>query len=140
MQRKQTEFNLVDNHKGFTLIECLIAMAIFGIGILAISQLQWWNTQNNTTGNITTMAAMLARQQIETFKNTSDVTTLTSGTDPNNPVTGSGGPGGIFTRTWTVSDPLGSSTSRLVTVRVSWDRVGQNRSVVLSSLTRGNGT
>ena len=140
MQRKHTEFKFIDNHKGFTLIECLIALVIFGVGILAVAQLQWWNSKNNTTGNITTMAAMLARQQIETFKNTTDVTTLTSGTDPNNPVTGSGGPGGIFTRTWTVSDPLGSSTSRLVTVRVSWDRMGQDRSVVLSSLTRGNGT
>ena len=140
MQNNQRRYRYIDNDRGFTLIEALIAIAIFSIGILAVAQLQLWNTKNNTTGNITTMATLLARQQMEMLKNVADVTTLNPGADPNNPVDADGNSGGIFTRTWNVSNPLGGSTSRLLTVTVSWNRLGQNRSVVLTSITRGNGT
>ena len=78
-------------------------------------------------------------EQMETLKGQADVTTLSSDADPN-PVTADGNPGGIFTRAWTVSNPLGGSTSRRVNVTVSWKRQGGNRSVVLTSITRGNGT
>ena len=128
------------NTRGFTLIEILIAVAIFSIGILAVAKLQFWNVKNNTTGNITTMATMLGRAQLEDLKGVADVTTLTDGADPDNPVDADGNPGGIFTRTWTVTNPLGGSTTRRIDVTVSWNRRGQDRSVVLSTITRGNGT
>lgn len=140
MQSYQNQNRFFDAVQGFTLIEVLIAMGIFAIGILAVAQLQLWNVKNNTTGNITTMATMLAREQMEALKNESDVTTLSSGSDPNNPIDADGNPGGIFTRSWSVSNPLGGNTSRHLAVTVSWNRRGQNRSVVLTSITRGNGT
>ena len=40
--------------RGFTLIEVMIALAIFSIGIMAVGSLQLSNYRNNTTGNITT--------------------------------------------------------------------------------------
>ena len=140
MQCIRHRLRLFGNEQGFTLIEVLIAMAIFAIGILAVAQLQLWNVKNTTTGNITTMATMLAREQMETLKNEADVATLSSGSDPNNPIDADGNPGGIFTRSWTVSNPLGGNTSRHLAVTVSWNRLGQNRRVVLTSITRGSGT
>ena len=53
---------------GFTLIEVMIALAIFSIGILAVGSMQLWSTKNNTTGNVTTQATMLAREKIEFLK------------------------------------------------------------------------
>jgi len=140
MQDNQQRNGFFNNERGFSLIEILIALAIFSFGILAVAQLQMLNNKNNTTGNVVTMATLLARQQMETLKGQADVTTLSSGADPNNPITADGNPGGIFTRAWTVSNPLGGSTSRRVDVTVSWTRQGGSRSVVLTSITRGNGT
>jgi len=140
LQNNPQSYRLFNNERGISLIEVLIAMGIFSIGILAIAQLQLWNIRNNANGNFRTMASMLARQQMETLKNELDVTTLSSGSDPDNPLDADGNPGGIFTRTWVVDNPLGGSTSRQLEVTVSWTRYGQNRSVVLTSITRGNGT
>ena len=90
MQNNQRSYRFLDTDQGFTLIEILVAIGIFSIGILAIAQLQLWNIKNNTTGNITTMATMLARQQMETLKNEADITTLSSGSDLNNPIDADG--------------------------------------------------
>ena len=142
---KSEQLDLEANN-GFTLIEVLIAMAIFSIGILAVASLQLVNTKNNTTANIMTQATMLARAQIEQLKNenitTSADLTIGNHNDPNNPIDENGAAGGIYTRTWTVSSlpspPF--NAARKVEVAVNWNRLGQNRSVVLTTITRGNGT
>jgi prepilin-type N-terminal cleavage/methylation domain-containing protein len=126
---------------GFTLIEVMIAIAVFSVGILAVASLQLVNTKNNTTANIMTQATMLARAQVEHLEN-SDIATsadLTPGThaDPNNPIDENGAAGGIYTRTWTVGAGTGP-TSREIEVTVNWNRLGQNRSVRLTTITRGN--
>ena len=131
---------LVNRAAGFTLIEVLIGLAIFTIGILAVASMQYWSVHNTTAGNILTQATHLARAQMENMKNASDMTTLTSASDANNPMDEDGNPGGIFTRSWAVTNPLGGSTSRQIQVSVSWSRLGRNRSVVLTTISRGNGT
>ena len=131
MKTDQRNTRLSKNKRGFTLLEAVMAMAIFSIGILAVGSMQLWNTKNNTTGNLTTQATMLARQKIEELKNLdrSDLDTA----DGNDTV-------GLYTRDW-VTDPVaGSSTSWKIIVTVRWTRRGPERSVVLESITRGNGT
>ena len=131
------------NTRGFTLIEILIALAIFSIGILAVAKMQLWNVKNTTTGNLTTMATMLGRGQIEELKR-HDINDpeldIDHYEDPNNPIDADGNSGGIFSRSWDVTNPLGGSATRRIDVEVSWSRQGQNRSVVLTTITRGNGT
>ena len=140
MQTDNQKNHICGRSNGFTLIEVLIALAIFSIGILAVASMQLWNVKNNTTGNITTLATLLARAQMEQLKNVADVTTLASGADPNNPIDENGNAGGIFTRSWVVTNPLGGGATRQIQVTVSWTKGGPNRSVVLTSITRGNGT
>jgi type IV pilus assembly protein PilV len=128
-------------NKGFTLIEVLITMAIFSIGVLAVASMQYWSVRNTASGNVMTLAANLARAQMETLKSVPDVTSLTTGASLN-PIDADGNPDpdGIFTRTWVIANPLGTSGTRRIDVTVGWRRQGQNRSVVLTSISRGNGT
>jgi len=141
---KQMDLKGIDvkNTKGYMLMEALISIAIFAIGFLAVATLVFSATRNNTNGNLLTQANMLARQQMEQLKSTPDITTLPAAltTFSDGPWDGSGNPGGIYTRTWTIQDALGFNTSREIQVTVNWTRRGQNRSIVLSTLTKGNGT
>jgi type IV pilus assembly protein PilV len=146
MNNGQKTSRLIDGDDGFTLIEILIAIAIFAIGILAIASVQIWNVKNNTTGNITTMATMLARQKMEEIKNVSDITELDSSpfTDsscPGDPeridLEGNPNPNGVFERCWDISE-FSNPNWRYVRVEV-YRRGKEEMRVALESITRGNG-
>jgi type IV pilus assembly protein PilV len=139
--RKKYRINLfATGNRGFTLIETMIAMAIFSIGMLAVAQMQLSSSRNTTTGNLTTVAAMLARDKMEELKS-EEISSLATGSynDPNNPVDQNGNSGGIFTRSWTITNPLGGTDSRQILVSVRFSRRGQTRGVELETITRGNG-
>lgn len=123
--------------KGFTLIEVLMAMAIFSIGILAVASLQISAVQNNDLGNLITQATMLAQEKMESLKSTDDITALTDGSETN--IDHYGESGGIFDRSWTISNPLGGSSSRQIEIAVQWSKRGINRNVILAAITRGEG-
>jgi Tfp pilus assembly protein PilV len=142
MEKSQNNLIKSTNPKGYMLIEALMAIAIFSIGFLAVATMVLSATRNNTKGNILTQANMLARQQLEQLKNTPDITDLasdpTTTTEPG--INANGESGGIYTRTTTIEDTLGFNTSRAIEVTVNWTWQGQNRSVVLRTITKGNGT
>ena len=120
------------NKKGYMLMEALIAIAIFSVGFMAVATLVFSSSRNNINGNILTQANMLAREKMEELKSTTDLTELDIPAAPETV-------GGIFTRTWTASDPLTFGTSREIQVTVSWVSKGQNRNVVMKTITRGRG-
>ena len=142
MEKSQDYLNKSTNQKGYMLIEALIAIAIFSIGFLAVATMVFSATRNNTKGNILTQANMLARQSLEQLKNTPDITTLPSAltTSTESGIDANGDPGGIYTRITTIEDTLGFNTSRAVEVTVDWTWQGQSRRVVMSTITKGNGT
>ena len=141
MEKTQINSTAPKRSAGYMLIEALIAIAIFSIGFLAVATLVLSATRNNTNGNILTQANMLARQTLEQVKNTPDITTLPSGptTNTESGIDADGNPGGIYTRTTKIEDVLGFNTSRSVEVSVSWRWRGRNRSIMMSTITKGNG-
>ena len=142
MEKSQNNLIKSTNSKGYMLIEALMAIAIFSIGFLAVATMVLSATHNNTKGNILTQANMLARQQLEQLKNTPDITDLASEptTTTESGINAKGESGGIYTRTTTIEDTLGFNTSRAIEVSVNWTWQGQNRSLVLRTITKGNGT
>jgi prepilin-type N-terminal cleavage/methylation domain-containing protein len=124
----------LNNPSGYTIIEVLIAVAIFSIGILGMASLELSTARNIKTGNLVTQATMLARDTIETLKRVPDVTTLSNGAETDIDVQGN--PGGLFDRSWTISNPLGGGNTRQITVTVSWNHNGENRSVELSTIAK----
>ena len=117
---------------GYMLIEALIAIAIFSVGFMAVATLVFSSSQNNISGNRLTQANMFAREKMEQLKSKTDLTELDTSAAPETV-------GSIFTRTWTASDPLAHGTSREIQVTVSWVHKGENRSVVMKTITKGSG-
>ena len=129
----------VKAQKGFSLIELLIAMSVLAFGMLAAASMQYSAVRNNTNGNVSTQAAMLANAQLEMLKNQDiDSAALAPGdySDPT-PIDENGNPGGIYNRSWRI-DPLGTSARRL-RVTVQWTKFGGPRSVEVRSNTKGSG-
>jgi type IV pilus assembly protein PilV len=133
----ESDKHISTDTKGFTLIEVLMAMAILSIGILAVASLQISAVHNNGMGNLITQATMLAQEKMESLKNTANITALTNGSDTN--IDHYGESGGIFDRSWTISNPLGGSSSRQIEIAVQWSKRGINRNVILAAITRGEG-
>jgi type IV pilus modification protein PilV len=126
IDRKQ--ITLIRNEDGLTLIETLIALAIFAIGILGVAQLQMWNIQNNTNGNITTQASLLAQDKLEELKNVADPATITNGSDAPMP---------NYARAWTATTPAPACANcTQLDVTVTYSGQGQNRQISLTTVLR----
>ena len=127
--------------KGFSLLEVLVAVAIFSIGILAIGGLQYLVINGNSNGNVVTQEVMLAQSVLEDLKNVSDPTTLLSGSLSRVDMTGSGN--GPYNVSWRISNPALGATglndvSRFISVTVT--PVGPHgHPITISTLTHGNG-
>ncbi len=127
--------------RGYLLAEVMIAVAIFSIGFAAVGTLIISTTANNTSGNILTQATLLAVETLESLKEET-MLDLAAGaySDANNPIDARGQSGGIFNRSWVIDDPIGYDTARRIRVSVSWNRLGTNRTIELTTITRGDGT
>jgi len=111
------------NEYGFSLIEVMIALTVFAIGLLAVATLQITSVHGNSLANQMTIASNLAQAEVATLEATVTPSTLTVLTPPSAVPAGKfdadGNVGTFFTRTYTV-DSAPTTASRWVTVTVSW--------------------
>jgi type IV pilus assembly protein PilV len=121
---------MLKSEKGIGLIEIIIAMLIFAIGITAaIRTLPVSNTATTRSRNLTE-ATNLAQQKIEELMGTPfNDAELSTGdhNDPNNPLER------IYTRTWTVTDNDPVVDMKSVTVTVTYLSGNKDNSVTLST-------
>ncbi len=122
---KTVRLSLASPCHGFTLVEVLAALAIFGIVSAGLALNSVAAVRHNRVSHALSAATALAQDQIEQLRaldpNTNPAA-LTAGThtDAANPITALGTPGGRFTRQWAVTrdSPIAGTATVLVTV--SW--------------------
>jgi prepilin-type N-terminal cleavage/methylation domain-containing protein len=110
---------------GFTLIEVLIATAIFAIGIMAVASMQVWaSLQNRSSTEITEASALASGQMEELMLRPFDHADLAAGVHQLN--------SGKYAMQWVVTesdlDGDGANDSKTVALTVSYFRVHSNAS------------
>lgn len=96
------------NHDGFTIIEVVIAMAIFAIGILAVASLQVATIKGNSSARKMTDAVTLAENRLETMLNL-----------PYAGITDGQATEGAFTISWNVAENVVAANTKFLTVTVT---------------------
>lgn len=119
-------------NQGYTLIEVLIAIAVFSIGILAVAAMQTTSVQGNASARRVTEATALAENQIESLL---ELPYDDNDLDPAlNPHEVTQGP---YTINWNVTDSDldadGANDAKIISVTVNWSYRG-NRNVSLQRI------
>ena len=100
---------MLRTEKGFTLIEVMIAIVLFAIGLLAFAGLEVVALRNSTYAKEYGKANTYAQQKVEEMKGTA-WTSVSAGSDTLE---------GKFTRTWTVR-VTETDIMKTVAVNVTW--------------------
>jgi prepilin-type N-terminal cleavage/methylation domain-containing protein len=112
--------------QGFTLIEVLIAIAVFSIGILAVAAMQITSVNGNASGRRVTEATALAENRIERLLELSyDHNDLNPALNPHQATSDP------YDINWTVTDTDldadGVNDSKTVSVTVNWTYRGDRK-------------
>ena len=112
---------------GFSLIEAMIALVLFAVGMLAVGAMQIDSIKGNSFSQGLTQATVLSQQKLEELKNMPfDDSNLSSGHHDEGVLSGS-----EFSRSYDVEST--SATLKFITVTVRWtEEIGH--SVSLSTM------
>ena len=139
MFQKKAPHGLKDNHQGFSLIEVLIAISIFSIGILAIASMQSTSIDNSSSAMMQTEMSAWAADRIETLialpysdaaldpgTYGSAVSQSTDGIDNDwdGNIDEIGEAGTLNTITWTIQEDTPINNTKTITVTVTSTREG----------------
>ena len=124
---------------GFTLIETIVAMSLFAIGILGLAQVQFAASRSNTTARLTSSASLLASDRLEQCVHAPAFDGITPDNFPDEEygdVEDGDARYAGYRRTVDVVDTVdltGRVSMKTITVRVTWHSLHGDRSVELAS-------
>ncbi|MGD9824793.1 type IV pilus modification protein PilV [Desulfobacter sp.] len=132
------------NDAGFSLIEVLVALMIFSVGILGVSMMQLWAIRGNSSANRLTEATVFGSDQIEQMLSWDYNDDRLKSTN-NNTYTLSDGSGTIadgdqadsdnFCHAyWQITDNTPVTDSKTIDVTVFWNLNGDLKSFSLSAV------
>ena len=111
---------------GFTLIEVLITMAIFSIGILALTAMQISGMSSNQFARTLAHASTLASDKVEKIMLIdSGHDSLTAGDHVEDPPPTEGQI--TYNMTWTVKDDDPAAGAKTVDIEITWNYNGKDR-------------
>jgi type IV pilus modification protein PilV len=113
--KTESQIRKSTGNQGFTLLEVLIAMAVFAIGILAVGSMQISAIDNNASARMRSEATVLAADKLEdlialSYSDTNLDDGLVSITDPD----------GIYRLEWQVTGNYPSWATKTIELTVCW--------------------
>ena len=131
----QTILSKSSNSSGVTLIELMVSLFVFAIGMLAVTAMCLMSIHGNSMANRMTQASFLAQSKMEELLSERNMAALVAGTYSDaSTVDGNGDLGGSYTRGWVVT---ADGDTRWLTVNVGWADSKGSHQVELKSLARG---
>lgn len=131
--------NAMNNEKGFSLIEALVATAILSIGIITLITMQTTSVKGNAKARGLTTAASWGQDKLEEFVNT-DYGDIVNGSEPS--------PDTFYSIAWTVDDnvlasvpkdPITNETYlKQIQVTVSRNDFGSQRDITFNHFKQNN--
>lgn len=120
---------------GFTLIELMIALFVFAIGMLAVTAMCLISIQGNSLVNRMTQANFLAQSKMEEMLSERNMSALVPGTYTEANIDGTGNAGGSYNRTAVIT---ADANTRWLSVTVGWTDNRGTHQVALQSMARGS--
>jgi type IV pilus modification protein PilV len=106
--------NLLNNHRGYTLIEVLIAMAIFALGFLSLATIQIKSIKQNASAKMYTDATTMAVESLERLISLPyDHSDLDQNNNPHSTKIGT------YTIEWNVQDDFPVTATKTIVVNVN---------------------
>jgi type IV pilus modification protein PilV len=111
-----TGIRIINNNRGFTLVEVLFALAIFSIGILAVGSMQISAINNNASARMRTEATILASETVEELISLEDYNDPLLGTDTQS----ASSPNNIYCIEWSATEDTPIPSTKTITLSVRW--------------------
>ena len=111
-----TGIRIINNNRGFTLIEALFALAIFSIGILAVGSMQISAINNNALARMRTEATILASETVEELISLDDYNDPLLGTDTQSASSANN----IYCLEWSATEDTPIPSTKTITLSVRW--------------------
>jgi prepilin-type N-terminal cleavage/methylation domain-containing protein len=118
---------------GFTLLEVIIALFIFSVGLLAVASMQMTAIKGNYFSGTLTEATSWAADQMETLMSLPyadpDLAAGVPHPPPDDPLKE-----GIYGIEWNVDDDDTTNNTKTITITVDWKDRGSPRTLVLTGI------
>ena len=126
------------DNRGFSIIEILIGLTVFAIGILALAKVQIVSMKGNTNSRQMTEASFLATSRMETLTRLPFASLVDDGAGTLNSTAGdadgseqlsvSGKP---YVVSWNIDDDNPATAMKMIRVIVDWQEGGSQKTVTL---------
>jgi prepilin-type N-terminal cleavage/methylation domain-containing protein len=119
---------------GYTLIECMIALFVFGFVLAGLAYLMLSTINLNTQARRYTAATTLAHAKLEAIRAAGYAAAASSPTPESLNETGGTTGAAFYSRAWTVATATPVANSKTVTVTVTWSDQQGSRNIQLQSI------